>query len=171
MVKISQKQVLKQKLSPNQILQATLFQLNSFSLEQRIYKELEKNPVLELSDSIEDALIEEEVKEESSDDFEVEELYSNTDDFELGDGMYYNKWKEGNQIAMAQPLDEGYVDYDDGTENNLQQLSKDITNFLVWAAEPELEERKSLGVKTIFFLILITIMLLGVKRKIWKDVD
>ena len=63
-------------------------------------------------------------------------------DFELGEGMYYNKWKEGHQISMAQPLDEGYVDYDDGTENNLPQLAEDITTFLVWSAEPELEERK-----------------------------
>ena len=43
--------------------------------------------------------------------------------------MYYNEWKEGHQIAMAQPLDEGYVDYDDGTENTLPQLAKDVTTF------------------------------------------
>ena len=54
MVKIQQKQELQQKLSPRLLLQAKLFQLNSFSLEQQIYYELEKNPLLELSDSIED---------------------------------------------------------------------------------------------------------------------
>ncbi len=59
-------------------------------------------------------------------------------DFELGEGMYYNKWKEGHQISMAQQLDEAYVDYDDGTENTLPQLAEDITTFLVWSAEPEL---------------------------------
>ena len=69
------------------------------------------------------------------------------------DGMYYNKWKEGEQIAMAQPLDEGYVDYDDGTENSLEQLAKDVTTFLVWSAEPELEERKSLGIKVLLFFV------------------
>ena len=51
------------------------------------------------------------------------------------------------------------------------RVHKDVTAFLAWTAEPELEERKSLGVKTLFFLVLITIMLLGVKRKIWKDLD
>jgi len=92
------------------------------------------------------------------------------DDFELGDGMYYNKWKEGNQIAMAQPLDEGYVDYDDGTENNLQQLSKDITNFLVWAAEPELEERKRIGIKVLLFFIIAGALVYTVKNRLWRKI-
>ena len=83
------------------------------------------------------------------------------EDFELAEGMYYNIWKEGYQIAMAQPLDEGYVDYDDGTENSLPQLSKDITNFLVWAAEPELEERKRMGIKVLLFFIIAAIGISG----------
>ena len=44
-------------------------------------------------------------------------------DFEIGEGMYYNKWVQGHQIAMAPPLDEGYVDYDDGTANTLSPVS------------------------------------------------
>ena len=63
------------------------------------------------------------------------------------------------------------VEFDDGTEATMSQISKDVSSFLAWTAEPELEERKSLGVKTIFFLVLLTIMLLGVKRKVWKDVE
>ena len=91
-------------------------------------------------------------------------------DFELGEGMYYNKWKEGYQIAMAQPLDEGYVDYDDGTENSLPQLSKDITNFLVWAAEPELEERKRMGIKVLLFFIIAGALVYLVKNNLWRKV-
>ena len=75
------------------------------------------------------------------------------DNFEIGEGMYYNQWIKGNQIAMAPPLDEGYVDYDDGTENTLSQLSEDVVTFLAWSAEPELEARKNLGIKVILFFI------------------
>ena len=86
MSKITQKQNLNQKLSPQQILQAKLFQLNSFALEQRLYKEMEKNPLLELSDNNDVVNGEEEPEmQQDVDDFEIEELYSNTDDFELGD--------------------------------------------------------------------------------------
>ena len=93
------------------------------------------------------------------------------DNFEASEGMYYNEFYPGNQIAMPSPLMDDIVEYSDGTEASQSQIAKDITSFLAWTAEPELEERKSLGVKTLFFLILITIMLLGVKRKIWKDVE
>jgi len=91
-------------------------------------------------------------------------------DFELGEGMYYNKWKEGHQISMAQPLDEGYVDYDDGTENTLPQLAEDITTFLVWSAEPELEERKRLGIKVIIFFIALGSIVFIVKNKLWREI-
>ena len=84
--------------------------------------------------------------------------------------MYYNKWKEGHQIAMAQPLDEGYVDYDDGTENTLPQLAEDITTFLVWSAEPELEERKKLGIKVILFFIVLGSIVFIVKNRLWREI-
>ena len=93
------------------------------------------------------------------------------DNFEASEGMYYNEFYPGNQIAMPSPLMDDILEYSDGTEATQSQIAKDVTSFLAWTAEPELEERKRLGVKTLFFLILITIMLLGVKRKIWKDVD
>ena len=80
MAKINQRLEINQKLNPKQILEASLFQLNSFALEQRIFSELEKNPLLEISDS--EVVSEEETKEDL-DDFEIEELYSNTDDFEI----------------------------------------------------------------------------------------
>ena len=86
MSKIQQKQELRQRLNPKQILEASLFQLNSFALEQRIYSELEKNPLLELLDPVDTD--EDIIKEDSNDDFEVDELYSNTDDFELSNQDY-----------------------------------------------------------------------------------
>ncbi len=93
------------------------------------------------------------------------------DDFEASEGMYFNEFYPGNQIAMPSPIMDDIVEFDDGTEATQSQIARDISSFLAWTAEPELEERKSLGVKTIFFLVLITIMLLGVKRKVWKDLE
>ncbi len=93
------------------------------------------------------------------------------DGVEVGDGMYYNKWMDGNQIAMPNPIYDGSVDYDDGTDNNAEQLSEDVVTFLKWAAEPELEVRKNLGIKVIlFFLVLGTIVYL-VKNRLWREVN
>ena len=91
--------------------------------------------------------------------------------FEASEGMYYNEYYPGNQIAMPPQIEDDLVEFDDGTTASHMQIARDITSFLAWTAEPELENRKSLGVKTLFFLILITIMLLGVKRKVWKNLD
>ncbi len=93
------------------------------------------------------------------------------ENFEASEGMYYNEYYPGFQIAMPSPIMDEVVEFDDGTEATHIQIARDITSFLAWTAEPELEQRKSLGVKTLFFLIIITIMLLGVKRKVWKDLD
>ena len=84
--------------------------------------------------------------------------------------MYYNKWMDGNQIAMPNPILDGSVDYDDGTDNNAKQLSEDVVTFLKWSAEPELEVRKNLGIKVIlFFLVLGTIVYLA-KNRLWREV-
>ena len=91
-------------------------------------------------------------------------------DIVLGEGMYYNKWMDGKQIAMQTPLYDGSVDYEDGTENTAIQLAKDVTVFLQWAAEPELEERKRLGVKVILFFIIFGIFVFLSKRRLWKQI-
>ena len=88
---------------------------------------------------------------------------------ELNEGMSYNTAFAGNQIAMAQPLDEESVEYEDGTKPTLEQEAKDLVTFLVWTASPEMEERKSLGIKVLLFLLVLTGMLYGLKRKIWAD--
>jgi len=83
------------------------------------------------------------------------------------DGMYYNAYFTGRQIAMPPPLSEGAVEYADGTPATVEQMAEDVTVFLSWAAEPELEARKRMGVKTLLFLIVFTGMLYAVKRKVW----
>ena len=89
---------------------------------------------------------------------------------EMSEGMDYNMYFPGHQIAMPAPLSEDLVEYADGTEATVGQMAKDVTHFLVWAAEPELEERKRMGVKVVLFLLLLTGMLYAVKRAIWSDV-
>ncbi|MEX2453950.1 MAG: cytochrome c1 [Rhodospirillaceae bacterium] len=89
---------------------------------------------------------------------------------ELPDGMYYNEYFPGHNIAMAPPLSDGIVEYADGTEATADQLSRDVTTFLAWTAEPELETRKRIGVKVVLFLLLLTGLLYVVKRRIWQDV-
>lgn len=91
-------------------------------------------------------------------------------DMEIGEGMYFNKWVSGNQIAMAPPLGDEYVDYDDGTPNNLSQLAEDVVTFLAWSAEPELEVRKNLGIKVILFFIIFGFLVFLAKQKLWKDI-
>ena len=66
------------------------------------------------------------------------------DNFEASEGMYYNEFYPGNQIAMPSPLMDDLVEYSDGTEATQSQIAKDVTSFLAWTAEPELEERKVL---------------------------
>ena len=90
---------------------------------------------------------------------------------EIGDGMYYNKWVGGNQISMPQPIYDGSVDYDDGTDNNAKQLTEDVVTFLKWAAEPELEVRKNLGIKVILFFLVLGTFIYFVKNKLWREVD
>ena len=67
----------------------------------------------------------------------------------LDDGVYYNKYMIGKKIKMSSPLSDGIVEYSDGTEATIDQMAKDVTTFLSWAAEPELEERHKTGVKVI----------------------
>ena len=89
---------------------------------------------------------------------------------ELNEGMSYNHFFPGSQIAMPPPLFEDGVEYADGTAATVEQQAVDVTAFLAWAAEPELEERKSLGIKVILFLIVLTGMLIAVKLAVWSDV-
>ncbi len=88
---------------------------------------------------------------------------------EVMEGMNYNTYFPGNQIAMTPPLDDDAVEYTDGTKATAQQLAEDVTTFLAWAAEPELEERKRMGVKVLLFLFVLTVMLYAVKRAVWSD--
>jgi cytochrome c1 len=89
------------------------------------------------------------------------------ENFKLSEDMHYNAYFPGSQIAMAAPLSDDGVEYNDGTKATVEQMSKDVTAFLIWTAEPELEERKRLGLKVMLFLIVFSAMLYAVKRQVW----
>ena len=77
--------------------------------------------------------------------------------FELDDGVYYNKFMPGNKIKMSAPISDGLIEYSDGTQATTEQMAKDVTTFLVWAAEPHLESQHRMGFKAIIYLSLIHI--------------
>ncbi len=89
--------------------------------------------------------------------------------FQLAPGMNYNAYFPGHQIAMPPPLSDGQVTFADNTKASVAQMAKDVTTFLSWAAEPELEARKAMGIKVILFLIVLSGLLYAVKRKVWAD--
>ena len=89
----------------------------------------------------------------------------------LDDGVYYNKYMIGNKIKMSSPLSDEIVEYSDGTKASVDQMAKDVTTFLTWAAEPELEERHRTGVKVMIYLILLTTLVYLSMKKIWSRVD
>ncbi len=88
--------------------------------------------------------------------------------FELDDGVYYNKYMPGQKIKMAEPIVDGSVEYADGTEATKAQISKDVTTFLVWAAEPHLEARHKMGFKVFFYLIILLTLVYLSKQKVWS---
>ena len=89
----------------------------------------------------------------------------------LMEGMNYNKYFPGYQIAMAPPLTDDAVEYTDGTKATLDRMAKDVTAFLAWTAEPELEARKHMGIIVLLVLLVLTGMLYAVKRAIWSDLN
>ena len=93
------------------------------------------------------------------------------DGVKMAEGMYYNPYFPGHQIAMAPPLTDEAVEYADSTKASIEQMSKDVSAFLAWAAEPTLEDRRRMGVKVILFLLVFAGVLFLAKRKIWSNVS
>ena len=89
---------------------------------------------------------------------------------EISDTLSYNPWFPGNGIAMYQPLYEESVEYEDGTFASIEQMSADVTAFLAWSAEPEMEERKRLGFIVMSFLIIFVLLMFFTTTRLWKDV-
>lgn len=101
---------------------------------------------------------------------EVPEYITKADEhFDLGESNF-NNFFDGYKIAMSQPLYEDSVTYTDGTAATIEQQAEDVTSFLIWAAEPKMEERKSIGIKVLLYLIILAGLMYAVKRRLWENV-
>lgn len=92
-------------------------------------------------------------------------------DIMIGLGMHYNPYFAGMQIKMPPPLvADGQVSYQDGTQSTVDQMARDVVNFLQWTAEPEMEKRKSIGLKVVIFLVIMTAVFYIAMKQIWSDI-
>ncbi|CAA0837217.1 Cytochrome c1 1- heme protein- mitochondrial [Striga hermonthica] len=86
----------------------------------------------------------------------------------IREGLHYNPYFPGGAIAMPKMLNDGAVEYEDGTPATEAQMGKDVVTFLSWAAEPEMEERKLMGFKWIFVLSLALLQAGYYRRLRWS---
>jgi ubiquinol-cytochrome c reductase cytochrome c1 subunit len=85
-------------------------------------------------------------------------------------GMNWNKYFPTHQIAMPKPLNDGQVQYTDGTPNNTQQEARDVAQFLAWASEPHLNHRKEMGLKVLLFMLVFAGIMAAAKCRVWEGV-
>ncbi|WP_158809802.1 cytochrome c1 [Beijerinckia sp. L45] len=86
------------------------------------------------------------------------------------DDPNWNLYMPGHKIAMAKPLSDGQVEYTDGSPQTVAQYSQDVAAFLMWVAEPKLEERKATGFRVVIILAVFAGLLFFIKRRIWARV-
>ncbi|MGQ4273324.1 cytochrome c1 [Terrihabitans sp. B22-R8] len=85
-------------------------------------------------------------------------------------GLHYNPVFPGGYIAMPNPLSDGQIEYADGSPATVDQYSRDVAAFMMWAAEPHLEARKRIGFQVMAFLAIFAALMYYTKRKVWSDV-
>jgi cytochrome c1 len=91
--------------------------------------------------------------------------------FTLPPGSFYNKYYPAHAIVMPPPLSDQRVEYTDGSPMTVEQYAKDISAFLMWAAEPHLDQRKRVGMQVFIFLVIFAGLLYFTKRKVWYQVE
>jgi ubiquinol-cytochrome c reductase cytochrome c1 subunit len=88
----------------------------------------------------------------------------------VAEGTHFNPYfANAAALAMAPPLSDGQVTYDDGTPETLDQYSQDVAAFLMWAAEPHLEERKRMGFMVMVFLAIFTALIYLTKKSVYAN--
>ncbi|KAM6288815.1 cytochrome c1, heme protein, mitochondrial [Aegotheles albertisi] len=84
------------------------------------------------------------------------------------EGLYYNPYFPGQAIGMAPPIYNEILEFDDGTPATMSQIAKDVCTFLRWAAEPEHDHRKRMGLKMLMISGLLISLLWYMKRHKWS---
>jgi len=105
-------------------------------------------------------------------------------DLKLTAGLHYNPVMDGGAIAMAAPLSDGLIEYapveinDHGEIKTIpapaatvDQMAKDVTEFLAWSSDPKMEQRKSLGFATMIYLLILSILLYFCYKTVWRNVE
>jgi ubiquinol-cytochrome c reductase cytochrome c1 subunit len=100
----------------------------------------------------------------------VDYIYALMNGYSKNDDPNWNDYFPGHHIGMAKPLSDGQVEYTDGSPKTVQQYARDVAAFLMWTAEPSLEQRKKTGLRVMLFLILLSSLLYFTKKKIWSEV-
>ncbi|MCZ4290179.1 cytochrome c1 [Hoeflea alexandrii] len=91
---------------------------------------------------------------------------------EIAEGTHYNPYFISSAaLAMAKPIDDGAVTYDDGSPETLDQYAHDVAAFMMWAAEPHMEERKRTGFMVILFLAIFSSLMYLTKKSVFANKD
>lgn len=98
------------------------------------------------------------------------ELLKQFPDAKTPAGLHYNPYFANLNLAMAPPLSDGQVTFDDGAPNNVDAMAKDVSAFLVWTAEPTLAKRHQTGWPVVIFLIVLTGLAYLAYRNVWRNV-
>lgn len=96
--------------------------------------------------------------------------YSGEEKEEAGSTFYENHTFSTGWIKMPAPLSEGLVTYQDGTEASVEQMAKDVSAFLMWAAEPHMMARKETGFNAVLILVLLSSLLYLTNKRLWAGV-
>lgn len=91
-------------------------------------------------------------------------------DMTMAPGMIYNTYFPGHQIAMPSPLSDELVEYTDGSPQTVDQYARDVSAFLMWTSDTKLEQRKETGFRVMLYLLILSLLMYLVKRKVWRDV-
>lgn len=98
------------------------------------------------------------------------ELLREFPDSKPGQGLYHNPYFANLNIAMPPPIvSEGQVSYLDGTRPTVDQMSKDVSAFLAWTAEPKMQIRKSTGLGAVIFLLAFCFLAWGAYKNVWRN--
>jgi len=89
---------------------------------------------------------------------------------QAGTTLYGNTAFAGGNISMAPPLEDGLVEYADGSKNDVEQMAQDVSAFLMWAAEPKLMARKKFGFTAFIFLTILGVLLYLTNKKLWAPI-
>lgn len=97
------------------------------------------------------------------------------------EGVEIGRKAPGSWISMPPPLSDDLVEYamhgggddDHGAAApaaTVEQMSEDVSAFLMWAAEPRMVERKEAGFRNLVMLIFLAVLLYYTNKKLWAPI-